>query len=142
VLPEALREKQPQDRLIDWVLRVAVAVCFLFIGLGKFSSDPHSDWPGIFQRIGFGVWFRYATGIIEATGGLLYLIPRATRIGAVLLVGTMAGAIVAHIWKLGDPVSSVIPLGLLIGVIVIALRVAPEDAATRTRPMPEPRRLP
>ena len=119
----ALQERGSEDQVINWVLRIGVAGFFVLVGLDKFSQDPRSEWVGIFQRIGFGVWFRYCTGLLEVGGGLLYLWPAATGIGAGLLVCTMTGAIVAHLTVLHDPGSSVIPLALGIGAALAALRV-------------------
>src|SRR4051794_27927521 len=58
-----------------WLLRLLVAVLFVLFSIGKFNSDPHGEWFRIFARIGFGQWFRLATGWIELIGGLLFLLP-------------------------------------------------------------------
>ena len=58
-----------------WLLRILVAVLFVLFSVGKFNSDPHGEWFRIFARIGFGQWFRVATGWIELIGGLLFLLP-------------------------------------------------------------------
>ena len=81
-------------RLGIWVLRILLALIFLYEGLDKFSSSRL--WAMVFSPIGFGDWFRYATGAIEAVGALLLLIPRATTIAVILLTCTMMGAIVTH----------------------------------------------
>ena len=119
----ALQEHGSEDQVTNWVLRIGVAGFFVLVGLDKFSQNPRSEWVGIFHQIGFGAWFRYFTGAIEVGGGLLFMWPAATRIGAVLLVSAMAGAIVAHLTVLHDPGSSVIPLALGMGAAVVAVRV-------------------
>lgn len=81
----------------------------------------------MFAKIGFGDWFRYLTGALEVLGGLLLVIPITTRIGAGLLVAVMAGAIFFHVFVLGDPFSSIINLGLIVGILVAARQRKLED---------------
>ena len=45
----------------------------------KLPADAASHWVRTFDAIGLGQWFRYATGIVEVAGGLLFLVPAATR---------------------------------------------------------------
>ena len=105
-----------------WLLRILVAVLFVLFSLGKFNSDPHGEWFRIFARIGFGQWFRIATGVIELTGGVLFLLPGTARIAAIPLAATMAGAAIAQLTVLGHPIWSIIPFGLLALVVVVGFR--------------------
>src|ERR1035438_8665502 len=126
------------ERHIDytgWFLRGCVAVAFVYIGLDKFDEAPNGEWIRIFERIGFGQWFRHATGVIEIAGGILFVPPRTYRVGAVLLGGAMAGAIVAHLTVLHDPILSIVPLILLVVVVGIALRI-PDDPLERRKAKP------
>jgi putative oxidoreductase len=109
--------------LIAWLLRLAVAVAFCSIGVNKFGA--HSGWIGIFDRIGFGQWFRYLTGVLQVTGAALVLIPRTSLAGILLLSCTMVGAMAAWIFRLGAPGNAVIPgviLVVLLGVGFVGLR--------------------
>ena len=116
-----------KQQITDWVLRVGAALFFVAVGLDKFGAG--SEWPGIFARIGWGDWFRYTTGVVETAGGLLMLVPRTTRVGAVLLACTMLGAIAAHVLKLGDPSVSIIPAALLIVIVALGWKLseAPDE---------------
>lgn len=116
-----------RPKLIDWIIRVAVAFVFISSGLEKFSIGPGAEWIRMFAKIGFGDWFRYLTGALEVLGGLLLVIPITTRIGAGLLVAVMAGAIFFHVFVLGDPFSSIINLGLIVGILVAARQRKLED---------------
>ena len=121
-----------------WVQRGLVTLAFIGIGWGKFDTNPHGEWVRIFARIGIGQWFRYFTGIVEVAGGLLYLPPRTCRIGAVLLASAMIGAVFALCTVLASPVSSIVPLALLVAVVLIALRVPESDSLHnrwRVRPL-------
>jgi uncharacterized membrane protein YphA (DoxX/SURF4 family) len=115
----------PPDKRVDiagWIFRLAITLLFLFAGWAKFDSAPGSMWVKIFAQIGFGQWFRVATGWIEVGGAVLYLFPRTCRIGAVLLGAAMLGAIIAHLTVLGDPIAIIIPAALLAAVVIVALR--------------------
>ena len=105
-----------------WLLRILVAVLFVLFGLGKFNGDPRGEWFRIFARIGFGQWFRLATGWIELIGGLMFLLPGTARLAAVPLAATMIGAMIADMVVLGNPLFSIIPGALLALVLIVAFR--------------------
>jgi len=100
--------------LIGWLLRLGVGGAFLSIGWSKFGA--HSGWIAIFDRIGFGQWFRYVTGAVQILGAALVLVPRTSMLGIGVLACTMLGAMAAWIFRLGQPGNAVIP-----GVILLAL---------------------
>lgn len=101
-----------------WVIRVGVALMFVSFGLDKFDSRPNSEWVSIFARIGLGQWFRVFTGWAEIVGGILLLPPVTRRAAAAVLGVTMAGAAVAHLTVLRDPIAALIPL--VLGGIAVA----------------------
>jgi len=114
-----------------WVLRGGVAVFFFMFGKDKFPT-LHNQWVEIFERIGFGQWFRYFTGWVEIGGGLLYFLPWTCPIGAALLACTMVGAIITDIFVLHS-FGAIFPGILLFAVIAIASRTPEEpfNAASR-----------
>ena len=97
----------------DWALRGGLALVFVLSGWEKFSNAADSPWVPIFHKIGFGDWFRFFAGVVEIAGGVLVMIPQTVLGGLGLLACAMIGAILAHVFKLGDPGSSVIPLALM-----------------------------
>jgi uncharacterized membrane protein YphA (DoxX/SURF4 family) len=103
-------------RILAWGARVAVAAAFVFIGATKFNSDPRGEWFRIFERIGWGQWFRYFTGVVQVTGGLLLLTPWTLTVGAILLAGTMIGAVIVDIFVVGAIGFALLPL-ILLGVV-------------------------
>lgn len=125
---------QPTARLkmSFWIIRAAVAFVFISSGLEKFSIGPASEWIRMFAKIGLGEWFRYFTGALEIAGGLLLLVPFAARAGAALLVLCMAGAIVCHIFILGDPFSSIITAALIVAILAAARQPTPESEEMTT----------
>ena len=107
-----------------------MAFVFVSSGIEKFSG-PGGEWVKIFARIGWGDWFLYLTGGMEIAGGILLMIPFTSTLGAALLVACMVGAIAAHIFKLGDPFSSIINI-LLIAAVLFAARKPKPDAEEMT----------
>jgi putative oxidoreductase len=95
-------------RVSLWVLQIALAAMFLMAGGSKLIGAPAM--VALFDAIGWGQWFRYLTGAIEAGAAIALLIPSAAVFGASLLVPTMAGAVVTNL-SLGQSV--VPPLVLL-----------------------------
>src|SRR5437773_5187096 len=100
-----------------WLLRVGIAAIFIFIGTNKFAA--HSEWVGLFERIGFGQWFRYFTGMLQITGATLVLIPKTFSVGIVILACTMLGAMGAWVFFLGNPVLAIVPGGILLGLLAV-----------------------
>ena len=118
------------ELLKKWLLRSAVAGVFIWIGKGKFQA--HSEWVVIFDRIGFGQWFRYFTGIVQVCGGVLVLIPRTFVVGILMLMCSMAGAMAAWIFFLGVPLAAIIPGSIFVGLLFVGAEDV-IDLASRCR---------
>ena len=103
---EQATSTDPRSVLADWALRGAIAAAFVAFGIDKFRG---AEWPGLFQQIGLGQWFRYFTGVVEIAGGLLVLIPPAVTAGLWLLASTMAAAALILALVVGHPGYSLIP---------------------------------
>jgi uncharacterized membrane protein YphA (DoxX/SURF4 family) len=88
---------------------------FLMVGFFKLSGDPQM--VGLFDAIGLGQWFRYLTGSLEVLGAVLLLIPRLSGLGALLLVGTMLGAVATHLFVVGGSPLPAIILLVVTGVV-------------------------
>jgi putative oxidoreductase len=123
LVPDETRSRQ--DVMITWILRIAVAIVFFSVGKAKF--DASGMWVQLFNRIGFGQWFRYLTGILQMAGALLVVIPRTFLIGIGLLACTMAGASAIWIVRFGEFGNAVIPLVILIGLCGVAFHGARVD---------------
>ena len=96
---------------IGWVLTVLAAATFAFSAVMKFLRPPqmlegwaHLGWPPSMIT---------TVAILEATSVLLYLIPRISVLGAIVLTGFLGGAIATHL-RMGEPVVIHVVLGLLI----------------------------
>jgi uncharacterized membrane protein YphA (DoxX/SURF4 family) len=99
-----------------WITQVALALMFVMAGGSKLAGAPAM--VTLFGALGLGQWFRYVTGIIEVTSGILLLVPSAAIYGALLLIPTMLGAIVVNLFVV--PASPVAPLLLLLAAAAVA----------------------
>ena len=98
-----------------WILQIGAAGMFLMVGFLKLSGA--AQLVGLFEAIGLGQWFRYLTGTLEVVGAILLLIPRASGLGALLLVGVMAGAVMTHVFIVGGSPLMAIVLLVVTGVV-------------------------
>ena len=99
-----------------WVIQILVAAAFIGAGSAKLAGVPMM--VEIFDHIGVGQWFRYVTGVVEITGGIMALIPRTAPIGAALLAATMACAIPIHLFRIGgNPAPAFILLVLSVAIV-------------------------
>lgn len=85
---------------IGWVLTVLPSLLLLFSASGKVmvSKEVLDSLP----HIGLDPSNIRALGIVEIIITLLFLMPRTSLIGAILITGWMGGAIFAHL-RVGDP---------------------------------------
>ena len=99
-----------------WGLQILMALVFLGAGAAKLAGAE--SMVEQFEKIGIGQWFRYLTGAIEISGAVALLIPRFSGFGALLLGGTMIGAIFTHLFVFGNsPAAPLILLALLTSII-------------------------
>jgi len=120
--PAHMTDAERRARRLDgamWGLRIALALVFIVVGFVKIPGSIHPMWVRLFERIGFGQWLRYVTALTEMVGGMLMLVPSATRVSAFLLASTMVGALLVHIFVIGTGVQTVVVLALLSGLTVV-----------------------
>ena len=101
--------------VVLWVLQIAAAGMFLMVGFLKLSGNPQL--VGLFEAIGLGQWFRYLTGTLEVAGAILLLIPRTSGLGALMLAGMMACAVLTHVFIVGGSPLMAIILLVVTGVV-------------------------
>ena len=82
-----------------WILQLVCAGILLFTAWSKLSSQPNAIL--IFSELGMEPAGRYIIGVIELLAALFLISGRAAALGGLLAVGTMCGAIIAHISILG-----------------------------------------
>jgi hypothetical protein len=66
-----------------------------------------------FAHLGYPASLALGLGIIELTCAVVYVIPRTSVLGAILLTGYLGGATATHV-RIGEPFFMPIVLGLLV----------------------------
>jgi len=100
-----------KGRFSERSLQIAAAGMFLMVGFLKLSGN--AQLVGLFDAIGLGQWFRYLTGTLEVAGAILLLIPRTSGLGALMLAGVMAGAVMTRLFVVGgSPLMAIILLAV------------------------------
>jgi uncharacterized membrane protein YphA (DoxX/SURF4 family) len=98
-----------------WVIKLVLALAFGAAAVMKLQATPKM--VNEFDTIGLGQGFRTVTAVIEAAGAALLLIPRTAFIGALVLLGICAGALVAQLGPLHGDVVHVVVMGALVAVV-------------------------
>jgi uncharacterized membrane protein YphA (DoxX/SURF4 family) len=97
-----------------WAGRVMSAVPVLMLlmsGVMKLLNPPFLK-DG-FSKLGLDLKLALGLGILELTCTLLYVIPRTSVLGAILLTGYLGGAILTHL-RVGDQFIGPVVFGLLV----------------------------
>lgn len=85
-----------------WPSRALRLVITIILGqtlFFKFSGAAESVY--IFEQVGQEPVGRIGSGVVELIACVLLWVPAATPVGALLALGTMSGAILFHLTKLG-----------------------------------------
>jgi putative oxidoreductase len=97
-----------------WMGQVLLAAGFLMAGGSKLAgADQMVD---LFDKIGFGQWFRYLVGTLEVAAVVGLLVPRLAGLAALGLVGLMVGAVATELLIGGNPVSA-LAFGVLAALV-------------------------
>ncbi len=106
-------------RLTGWILSgLLSAFLILASASGKFMQ-----WEGkaeMFAKLGWTEDVMFRVGIVEVAIAVLFLIPRTTFIGAILLTGYLGGAVATHV-RVADPFFMPIIIGV-VAWIALGLR--------------------
>lgn len=101
----------PSKKLLwtGYVMSALPALLLLFSGMTKLVK-PSSVIEG-FVRLGYDDSLALGIGIVELLCTILYLIPRTSVPGAILLTGYLGGATATHV-RVGEPFYAPILLGM------------------------------
>jgi putative oxidoreductase len=97
--PDVVR--RPLAQVLLHLLELAMGTLFLYLGGAKLLGLPAA--VRLFHDIGWGQWFRYVTGVVELTGGLLLVVPRLAGASALLLMTVMMVATGIELFVLHRP---------------------------------------
>lgn len=85
--------------ILSWLLQLIVAAILLQTLFFKFTGAEESVY--IFSTLGLEPWGRIGSGIVELIAAVMLLIPRTITLGAIIAFGTITGAILSHLTRLG-----------------------------------------
>jgi uncharacterized membrane protein YphA (DoxX/SURF4 family) len=102
---------------VCWLLQLIVAGILLQTLFFKFTGAEESVY--IFTQLGAEPWGRIGSGIVELIASVLLLLPRTITLGAILSLGTISGAILSHLTKLGIVVKDDGGLLFVLAVVVL-----------------------
>lgn len=103
---------------LSWLCRLVAAGILLQTLYFKFTGAEESVY--IFTKVGMEPWGRFGSGVAELLAAGLLLTPRLAWAGAVLALGVMAGAILAHLTVLGVVVKDDGGLLFTLALVVVA----------------------
>lgn len=84
---------------VSWLLQLVAAVILAQTLYFKFSAAEESVY--IFTTLGMEPWGRIGSGVAELIAVVLLLVPRTVPLGALLSLGVISGALMAHFTRLG-----------------------------------------
>ena len=116
----SIKSTHAPRRVGSWILQGVVATAFFAAGAAKLAGA--ADMVQLFDQIGVGQWFRYATGLVEVIGALALIYPGLASIGGLWLGGTMFFGVLTHLFVLHTSPVPAIVLGLLNALIVYLRR--------------------
>ncbi len=127
-------ELNKKQSLASWVLQVVVAVILLQTLFFKFTGAVESVY--IFSTLGAEPWGRIGSGVIELIASVFLLFPRTVTLGALLALGTISGALFAHLTRLGIALTAVGDRGELFALAVVVFVASLGILLLRRRQIP------
>jgi uncharacterized membrane protein YphA (DoxX/SURF4 family) len=95
-------QSQPKGMTIaGWLLTILIVGMLTFSAIMKFLS-PKEMTDEFVGRLGYPEGIALYIGVAELVSTILFLIPRTSALGAVLLTGYLGGAIATHV-RISDP---------------------------------------
>ena len=111
---QSTTQPAPISKKMLWAGRILSALpvlTFLFSASMKLMK-PHGLEEG-FAHLGYPVSLALALAILEIACTAIYVIPRTSILGAILLTGYLGGATATHV-RVGDPFFAPVVVGVLV----------------------------
>jgi hypothetical protein len=108
----------PRSKSVTWSgwLMAAVAVLFLLFD-GVIKLVPIAPVTESFGQLGWPVSLARGIGILELACLIVFVVPRTSVLGAVLLTGYLGGAVATHV-RIGNPLFSNVLFPVYIGILI------------------------
>jgi uncharacterized membrane protein YphA (DoxX/SURF4 family) len=95
---------------IGWILSILPCLMLLMSGVMKLVPDAIKEG---FEKLGYDYDLALGLGIVEITCTIIYLVPRTSVLGAILLTGYLGGAVATHV-RVHDVFIAPIILGVVL----------------------------
>lgn len=95
------------------VLTVLPALALIASAVSKFVQPPEA--VDGFTKMGFDTSLLLPLGILELAITLIYLVPKTSFLGAILITGYMGGAICTHL-RIGEPFLIQVAFGVVVWI--------------------------
>lgn len=99
-------------KIAGWVISILPALLLFMSASFKFMPVTKEFSDGL-EHMGWTSDVMFKIGFVEVACTLLYLFPRTSVFGAILLTGYMGGAIATHV-RVGDPFWTQILVGVFV----------------------------
>ena len=108
----------PVSKKMLWAGRILSALAVLFLLFdGGIKLTNLAAVTESFARLGYPESLAIRIGILELVCTVVYVIPRTSVLGAILLTGFLGGAIATHL-RIGDPLFTHLFFPIYLGVLV------------------------
>jgi hypothetical protein len=111
---QPVTQTRPVSKKALWagyIMSALPVLMLLFSAAMKFANPPPVA-EG-FKHLGLPESFALGLGVLELSCTLLYVIPRTSVLGAILLTGYLGGAVLAHL-RVGDAFIGPVIFGVLV----------------------------
>lgn len=102
-----------KEKIISWVFQIIAAIILAMAAYEKFSGNPLIS--SVFDQLKMGDPGKKLIGIIEAISAIMLITTNLCHFGALLGLGTMLGALIAHVTVLGISVNN--DGGMMVGLM-------------------------
>lgn len=104
-------------KIVGWIFTVLVGVLLIASAAAKVFAPVTEETVAGLNHIGWDVGKITGLGILEFVCGVLFLIPKTSIVGAILVAGYMGGAIATHV-RVDDPfiVQVLVPIVAWLGL--------------------------
>ena len=99
-------------KIVGWIMTILPVLIFIMSASFKFIQ-PGQDFVDGIKHLGWELRPIFILGFVEVACAIIYLIPRTSVLGAILMTAYMGGAITTHA-RIGEPFIAQILIGMMI----------------------------
>lgn len=99
-------------KIASWVISILPLLLIFMSAAFKFMQ-PGQEFADGLAHMGWSADVMFKLGFVEIACAVIYLIPRTSILGAILLTAYLGGAVATHV-RVGDPFYIPIILGVMI----------------------------